>query len=428
MDSRNPDKLIAEVKQEQETRGELATEALQWFLDGNVGELFPRGDVVDKLSDKLDITNRQANTAIADTVGDIVDPVQQILKGNKKYVGVIDYKIFNDEGAYGYIDFDDIKGERKRVVCAKCVEDCTYDSNVNHATQGEGTSNVDATWQQLLNKVTSHYTTSHTKPPSEINPGASLNNGTTISGNTAFHQGNENSISHDSISGVSASDHHIKTTSASGLTDVSADGVSGAHHSKTTSGSELTDVSVDSNSDAHHSKTTSTSEISNITTGNNTALGSSAGNGQTDETATGFEAAGQNTGDFVTATGFQAARNNSKDFVTATGDRAARNNSGRSVTATGLTAAQANTGTNVTAIGQDAAHDNTGTAVTAIGRQAARFNDGNGVIALGRQAAFNNSQNDIMIITDRDGNRRMELDLDNGNLSIEGSLNQNASL
>jgi hypothetical protein len=43
MDSKNPDELITEVEEEQQTRGELATEALQWFLDGNVGELFPRG-------------------------------------------------------------------------------------------------------------------------------------------------------------------------------------------------------------------------------------------------------------------------------------------------------------------------------------------------------------------------------------------------
>jgi len=200
MDSRNPDELITEVKEEQQTRGELATEALQWFLDGNVGELFPRGDVVDRLSNELDITNRQANTAISDTVGDIVDPVQQIVKGNEKYVGVIDYKIFNDEGAYGYVDFDDRKGQRKRVVCARCVEKHTYDENITHATQGEGSSDVDATWQQLLNKVTSHYATQHTTSPSTIEPGASLVSGTTISGNAAFHAGNESNIDHDNLS------------------------------------------------------------------------------------------------------------------------------------------------------------------------------------------------------------------------------------
>jgi len=215
MDSRNPDELITEVKQEQQTRGELATEALQWFLDGNVGELFSRSDVVDKLSDELDIINRQANTAISDTVGDIVDPVQQIVKRNKKYVGVIDYKIFNDEGAYGYIDFDDRKGERKRVVCARCVEKHIYDENITHATQGEGSSNSDATWQQLLNKVTSHYADAHTKSPSTIEPGASLVSGTTISGNAAFHAGNESNIDHNNLSNRTHSGDDLTPSSVS---------------------------------------------------------------------------------------------------------------------------------------------------------------------------------------------------------------------
>jgi hypothetical protein len=209
MDSRNPSELIEEVKQEQETRSELAVEALQWFLDGNVGELFPRGDVVDRLSNELDITNRQANTAISDTVGDIVDPVQQIVKGNKKYVGVIDYKIFNDEGAYGYVDFDDRKGQRKRVVCARCVEKHKYDENITHATQGEGSSNSDATWQQLLNRVTSHYASQHITSPSSIESGASLVSGTTISGNTAFHKGNDgqgSGLSADTLRGRTRSE------------------------------------------------------------------------------------------------------------------------------------------------------------------------------------------------------------------------------
>jgi hypothetical protein len=80
------------------------------------------------------------------------------------------------------------------VVCARCVEKHTYDENITHATQGEGSSNSDATWQQLLNKVTSHYATQHTTSPSHIEPGASLVSGTTISGNTAFHSGNESNI------------------------------------------------------------------------------------------------------------------------------------------------------------------------------------------------------------------------------------------
>jgi hypothetical protein len=191
MDSKDPEELINQVQQEQETRGELATGALEWFLDGNTGKFFPRGGVVSELSQELDISNDRANVAISDTVGDIVDPVQQITKHNEKYVGVIEYQVFSDEGAYGYIDYDDRKGPRKRVVCARCVEKHEYDENITHATQGEGSSNKNATWQQLLNKVTSHYADEHTKPPSKIKPGASLVSGTTVSGNTAFHAGND---------------------------------------------------------------------------------------------------------------------------------------------------------------------------------------------------------------------------------------------
>jgi hypothetical protein len=80
------------------------------------------------------------------------------------------------------------------VVCARCVEKHRYDENITHATQGEGSSKPDATWQGLLDKVTSHYATNHSAAPSKIEPGASLVSGTTISGNTAFHAGNETQI------------------------------------------------------------------------------------------------------------------------------------------------------------------------------------------------------------------------------------------
>jgi len=175
-----------------------------------------------------------------------------------------------------------------------------------------------------------------------------------------------------------------------------------------------------------------------------TAVGRLAGNGQTNETAIGYKAARDNTGDEVTATGREAARNNTgnrvtatgrdaardntRDRVTATGYDAARNNTGANVTATGYFAARGNTGNFVTATGLAAAENNTGDFVTATGFDAASGNSGNGVIAIGHEAAQFNSENDIMIITDQNGNRRMELDLDNGNLRIDGSLNQNASI
>lgn len=73
------------------------------------------------------------------------------------------------------------------------------------------------------------------------------------------------SHSHTDLSNITSDDHHVKTTSASELSDVSSDSVSGAHHTKTTSASGLTDVSADSVSGAHHTKTTEAQVLSMTT-------------------------------------------------------------------------------------------------------------------------------------------------------------------
>jgi len=247
MDSKDPDELITEVQEEQQTRGELATEALQWFLDGNVGKLFPRGEVVEELSEELDINPARANVSISDTVGDIVDPVQQIAKSNEKYVGVIEYKVFNDEGAYGYVDFDDRKGKRKRVVCARCVEKHKYDENITHATQGEGSSKSDATWQQLLNKVTGHYADVHTHGPETVRPGASLLSGTTISGNVTFHQGNDgigSGLDADTVDGKNATDLGVGVEESGSVVVSASTGINAKGHLNVTNDGDGT-VSID---------------------------------------------------------------------------------------------------------------------------------------------------------------------------------------
>ena len=161
-----------------------------------------------------------------------------------------------------------------------------------------------------------------------------------------------------------------------------------------------------------------------------TASGFQAARGNTgnDVTASGFKAARDNTGNRVTASGAFAAQDNTGDRVTASGYQAAQSNTGDRVTASGFDAARNNTGNRVTASGFRAALNNTGFGVTASGYEAARDNTGNGVIALGYQAANNNSTNDLFIVTDQNGNRRMEMDLTNGDLKIDGSLTQNASL
>jgi hypothetical protein len=168
-------------------------------------------------------------------------------------------------------------------------------------------------------------------------------------------------------------------------------------------------------------------------------------------TASGYEAALNNTAFGLTASGYTAARDNTGDRVTASGYRAALNNTGNRVTASGYRAARDNTGDRVTASGYEAARDNTGNRVTAsgyaaargdgladpttmgddnigIGENAIRNNQASGIIAIGQDAGINAQTDDQLIITQRDGTRRMQMDLTTGDLSITGTLTENATL
>jgi hypothetical protein len=168
-------------------------------------------------------------------------------------------------------------------------------------------------------------------------------------------------------------------------------------------------------------------------------------------TASGQSVALNNTGNRVTASGVNAALDNTGNDLTASGQNAARDNTGNRVTASGQKAALSNTGNRVTASGQSAALNNTGNRVTAsgvnaargdglsdpttmgddnigIGVSAIRNNQASGLIAIGQEAGINAQTDDQLIITDRNGNRRMVMDLQNGDLKIDGSLTQNATL
>jgi len=151
--------------------------------------------------------------------------------------------------------------------------------------------------------------------------------------------------------------------------------------------------------------------------------------------AIGYQAAENNTGDNVTAAGYEAAQFNTGDNVTAAGYRAAENNTGDNVTATGYLAAQNNTGFGVTATGLRAARGDgladpttMGDNNIGIGDSAIRNNQASGLIAIGQDAGINAQTDDQLIITQRDGTRRMVMDLTTGDLSITGSLNENAAL
>jgi hypothetical protein len=237
-------------------------------------------------------------------------------------------------------------------------------------------------------------------------------------------------------------------------------------------GNDLTDSTQDTVDSDKNIRVTDSSELSygrnNGTLGTNSqAIGIKAGADTGSTTATGAFAAQNNTGSGTTATGAFAALNNTGSGTTATGAFAARDNTGTNTTATGISAARDNTGTNTTATGLNAARDNTGNRTTATGKSAAENNTGSGttatglnaargdgladpttmggdnigigvsairnnqasgLIAIGQEAGINAQTDDQLIITDRNGNRRMVMDLTNGDLKIDGSLTQNATL
>lgn len=225
MDSFDPFELTEKAHREQDELNELAQDALQWFLaDDKVGELYPREDLTRQLAGDLGIDITIASEVIDSLVGDIVDPIQQVRTRDGIFVGAIEYHEFNDSGAYGYIHHDDRLGNAKRVVCSKCVEENILDENITHATQGSGTCRHNASWQDLLNKITSHYSAAHSEGPETIEVGASLLSGTTISGNTALHGGNQSSFPVDSFGIGNLSDGEFLKNSSGSLVGASSSG------------------------------------------------------------------------------------------------------------------------------------------------------------------------------------------------------------
>jgi len=232
----------------------------------------------------------------------------------------------------------------------------------------------------------------------------------------------------DSTQNTVAADKNIRVIDSSALSYGRNNG---------TLGTESQAIGINARADTDFTTATGFAAARDNTGNNTTATGRDAAGNNTgnNTTATGVAAARDNTGNSTTATGFAAARDNTGNRTTATGFAAARDNTGSSTTATGVDAARDNTGNNTTVTGRDAARgdglvdpttmgdDNIGIGVSAI-----RNNQASGLIAIGQEAGINAQQDDQLIITDRNGNRRMVMDLTNGDLKIEGSLTQNANL
>jgi len=222
------------------------------------------------------------------------------------------------------------------------------------------------------------------------------------------------------------------------------------------SGNDLTDSTQDTVDSDKNIRVTNSSALSygrnNGTLGRDSqAIGINARADTNLTTASGANAARNNAGSGATAIGTDSAKSNEGINTTAIGVFAAKSNTGNRTVAVGVNSARQNSGTRTTATGVSSARQNTGNDTTVTGFNAARGdgladpstmgddnigigvsalrnNQASGLIGIGQEAGINAQQDDQLIVTDRNGNRRMVMDLSNGDLKIDGSLTQNATL
>lgn len=199
--------FLESVESKHERVEEYLRPASEW-LHEHEGELFGREEGAEALAEDLEISEEDANIVIGELVSDAVDPIVQVVHDGERVVGIIEFEEFN--GAYGYVNYDDVYGEGKRVVCQQCVNESKTDKEVSHATENDpsGSFPGEATYDQLLSAIHEHYKEAHDVVPEEVETGATLASGTTIGGNTAWHKGNDGAGSNldaDTLDGTQAS-------------------------------------------------------------------------------------------------------------------------------------------------------------------------------------------------------------------------------
>lgn len=212
------DEIIKKSEKEKSDITNTATSVVEWLLSKeNIEHLYKRSELASNIHSKFDVDEDTAKQSLSSLVGDGVDPVQQVVHGGERYVGILDYRVYDDCGAYGYIDFDDVNGRRKRLVCSRCVEKEDHVKNIVKATEGEETCPEDCSWGLLKEKIKSHYDSSHSVDPSSIEPGASLLQGTSISSNLVMHLGIGGSGSGFNVDSVDGFDINKDGSDGSGI-------------------------------------------------------------------------------------------------------------------------------------------------------------------------------------------------------------------
>lgn len=181
-------KILENTETRYQRTKEYLRDASSWF-HRHKGQVEEREACAEELMEELDVDKDLARDILRELTGDVVDPIVQVPDAGDKYVGILEYKEF--DGAYGYVDYHDTVGKRKRVVCAQCVYDKQLDKNVATATEGDGSFNFGHSWEELLEAIYDHYEDAHDTTPDKVETGATLVSGSTIGGSTAWHSGND---------------------------------------------------------------------------------------------------------------------------------------------------------------------------------------------------------------------------------------------
>lgn len=174
--------ILDQAKEQRQEKQELLRPVAEFFHN-HEGELFERYEAVDELVTDDSISSsdeRMLHRVVGNLASDRVDPVQNVVRDDAKYVGVLDYA--EHDYWYEYTEVNDVHGRMNVGVCAQCVKEADSDAEV---ARGCGTT------EELADRIEQHYSEEHNESPSEIETGATLVSGTTISGNTAIHTGND---------------------------------------------------------------------------------------------------------------------------------------------------------------------------------------------------------------------------------------------
>jgi hypothetical protein len=190
------EKILSKAEEKRTAPNEYVRDVANYFHE-NEGELTREGEALATIMKEFDLSVSESKDVLAAIIGDIVDPVVQLQTDNDRYVGVINYNEY--EGAYGYTTYNDVLGEMKRVVCAQCVKEFDRDKEITHATEGKGSFEMGADFDELLSAVHEHYEEAHDTKPEDVKTGADLLSGTTIANNSAYHTGNDGNLAKQNV-------------------------------------------------------------------------------------------------------------------------------------------------------------------------------------------------------------------------------------